>query len=220
MYSWRGYKCEPGEEAGCEAGAAVTVQACSAEDVFGTLNVGFDSPRGLTCEALYSDEVRAFRDRGATAAEFTRLAVEPERGSKELLGAVFHVAYLFAAYVGNATDMFIEVNPRHVGFYKRMLNFSPVGDCKMCERVEAPAVLLHLEVAYMREQVALSGGHRGTDRRSLYPYFCSPEEEAGIIGQIASLGLHGHSVDIRPLRGARPDALGLRRDRRLQSTAA
>jgi hypothetical protein len=76
--------------------------------------------------------------------------------------------------------MFIEVNPRHVAFYKRMLNFSPAGDCKICPRVDAPAVLLHCEVDYMRQQVALHGGHRGGTKRSLYPFFCSPRDDAAL----------------------------------------
>jgi hypothetical protein len=76
--------------------------------------------------------------------------------------------------------MFIEVNPRHVAFYKRMLNFSPAGECKICPRVDAPAVLLHCEVQYMRQQVAVYGGHRGGAKRSLYPYFCSPDDDAAL----------------------------------------
>jgi len=118
-YSWRGYKAAA-VEGSSRRPESLTIQACSGEEVFGTLNVGFDSQTGLACDALYKAEIDAFRIQGAVAAEYTRLAVEPEYGSKELLGALFHVAYLFASTLGRATDMFIEVNPRHVPFYKRI----------------------------------------------------------------------------------------------------
>jgi hypothetical protein len=178
-YSSRGYKRDVlGASSGCES---VTVQACNGDEVFGTVNVGFDSKAGLACDALYKVEIDVFRKQGTIPAEFTRLAVEPECGSKEVLGCLFHVASLFAATTGRATDMFIEVNPRHVAFYRRMLNFVAAGDCKICPRVDAPAVLLHLEMAYVRQQIALCGGHRGEAKRSLYPYFCSLEEEATLL---------------------------------------
>jgi hypothetical protein len=188
MYSRRGYKCGMQRDCLPDTGP-LTLQACSNERVFGTLNIGFDSRGELACEGLYASEIRAFRDRGAVAAEFTRLAVEAEYGSKELLGALFHVAYLVAARVGRATDMFIEVNPRHVPFYKRMLNFLPAGPRRMCDRVEAPAVLLHCAVPYMREQAERCGGQRGTDSRTLYPYYGSREEEALVLDRLAALGL-------------------------------
>jgi hypothetical protein len=184
-YSWRGYK--PAALEGSATLQSVTVQACIGEDVFGTVNVGFDSQAGLACDGLYKAEIDGFRQHGAIPAEFTRLAVEPEHGSKELLGCLFHVASLFAATAGGATDMFIEVNPRHVAFYKRMLNFVTAGECKICPRVDAPAVLLHLQMAYVRRQIELYGGHRGEAKRSLYPYFCSPEEETGLLRRMRDL---------------------------------
>jgi hypothetical protein len=188
MYSRRGYKCGTQRDCLPDTGP-LTLQACADNRVFGTLNIGFDSRGELACEALYGPEIRAFRERGAVAAEFTRLAVESEYGSKELLGALFHLAYLVAARVGRASDMFIEVNPRHVAFYQRMLNFLPAGPRRMCDRVDAPAVLLHCDVDYMRQQAERHGGHRGTDKRTLYPYYCSPDEEACVLHRIAALGL-------------------------------
>jgi hypothetical protein len=185
MYAWRGYKASVHDP---QVGARreLTLQACFDEEVFGTLNVGFDSPAGLASDALYKAEIDAYRESGVVA-EFTRLAIDPERGSKELLGALFHSAYRFASQVGGATHMFIEINPRHVAFYKRMLNFRPAGACNICPRVGAPAVLLQLPVAYMREQAARCGGHRCDDQRSLYPYYCSPQEEEILAMRIEKL---------------------------------
>jgi hypothetical protein len=60
------------------------------------------------------------------------------------------------------TDVVVEVNPRHVGFYKRAFGFEPISDVRTCERVNAPAVLLRLDVSRlegrMREAGALTPG--------------------------------------------------------------
>ena len=185
MYSWRGYKGNPSTESSQDVNR-ITLQACNAHAVFGTLTVAFDSEAGLAADALYQAEIDAYRDAGATVCELTRLAVDPKDGSKEVLGALFHLAYIYGGLLRGSTDVFIEVNPRHVAFYKRMLDFDQAGDCKMCERVDAPAVLLHLEVAYVAEQIARYGGHRGRGKRSLYPYFFSKQEEDGLSRRIAT----------------------------------
>ncbi len=44
------------------------------------------------------------------------------------------------------TDVFIEVNPRHVTYYSRIMGFVVAAGERLCERVCAPSVLLHLEV--------------------------------------------------------------------------
>ena len=58
----------------------------------------------------------------------------------------------------------------------------------MSPRVDAPAVLLHVEVAYVGEQAGLYGGRGVAANRSLYPYFCSPQEEAAAIQRLLDLG--------------------------------
>jgi hypothetical protein len=187
MYSWRGYKFSGHEDPAWDANE-VTLQACREDNVFGTLTVCFDSDAGLAADALYRREIDAYRASGGKVCELTRLAVDPEYGSKEVLGTLFHLAYLQIGVMRGGTDVFIEVNPRHVAFYRRMLNFRQVGECRTCPRVDAPAVLLHVEVAYVKEQIAMYAGHRGRTR-SLYPYFFSPEEERGIARRLLSAEL-------------------------------
>jgi hypothetical protein len=187
MYSWRGYKFSGHEDPAWDANE-VTLQACREDNVFGTLTVCFDSDAGLAADALYRREIDTFRASGAKVCELTRLAVDPEYGSKEVLGTLFHLAYLQIGVMRGGTDVFIEVNPRHVAFYRRMLNFREVGECRTCPRVDAPAVLLHVEVAYVKEQIAIYGGHRGRTR-SLYPYFFSPQEERGIARRLLTADL-------------------------------
>lgn len=188
MYAWRGYRHEH-SEAASEANQA-TLQACREGDVvFGTLTIGFDSEAGLAADDLYRLEIDDWRARGARLCEFTRLAIEPEYGSKDVLGAIFHLAYIIGVVRRRITDMFIEVNPRHTGFYRRALQFSPAGEARMCERVQAPAVLMHLPAAQVAEQVARFGGHRGSDRHSLYPYFFSTQEEEGLTRRLLAASL-------------------------------
>jgi hypothetical protein len=67
------------------------------------------------------------------------------------------------------TDVVVEVNPRHVGFYRRAFGFQPMSDVRTCERVNAPAVLLRLDVAElegrMREVGASMPGDLALSRR-------------------------------------------------------
>jgi hypothetical protein len=207
MYSWRGYKCD-GQVDPAHDADEVTLQACHDEHVFGTLTVCFDSRGGLAADALYRNEIDAHRTAGAKVCEVTRLAVDPEYGSKELLGTLFHLAYIQFGVMRRRSDVFIEVNPRHVSFYRRMLNFRQVGECRTCPRVDAPAVLLHVKVAYMAEQIALCGGHPEKAVRSLYPYFFSSEEEQGIARRLAGRGYPDASSAPHGNRGA-----GARSDR-------
>ncbi|MBS0475395.1 MAG: hypothetical protein JSR28_09630, partial [Proteobacteria bacterium] len=43
----------------------------------------------------------------------------------------------------------VECNPRHVGFYTRMLGFSAIGEKRDCSQVGAPAVLLHVAAGHL-----------------------------------------------------------------------
>jgi hypothetical protein len=185
-YSWRGYKNEPGSDLS-PAANHITLQACRGDAVFGTLSLAFDSPSGLAADTLYKVEIDRYRGPVSRVCELTRLAIDPEHGSKEVLGALFHLAYIFGDLLGPATDVFIEVNPRHVVFYKRMLHFRQVGERRMCPRVNAPAVLLHLDVAHVTDQIARYGGTRDPTQRSLYPYFFSKLEQEGLEQRIARL---------------------------------
>jgi hypothetical protein len=204
MYAWRGYKCDGQVDPDHDADE-VTLQACRDEHVFGTLTVCFDTTGGLAADALYRNEIDAYRKAGAKVCELTRLAVDPEYGSKEVLGALFHLAYIQLGVMRGRSHIFIEVNPRHVSFYRRMLNFRQIGECRTCPRVDAPAVLLHVPVAYVAEQIALCGGHPEKAVRSLYPYFFSSEEEQGITRRLAGLGYPDASAALHG-RGRAPGA--------------
>jgi hypothetical protein len=184
QYSRRGYKSRINADRGPTD--RITLLACSANVVFATVTLSFDGCDGLAADALYRSEIDAYRIAGARVCEVTRLAIEPARGCKEVLGALFHVAYVVSRVLRGTSDAFIEVNPRHVSFYERMLHFRRAGECRTCERVDAPAVLLHLTIAYMREQIARYGGRRDEARGSLYRYFLSVTEERSLARLILS----------------------------------
>ena len=185
MYAWRGYR-SPGSDNLAQIANQATLQTCSGHNVFGTLTVRYDSAAGLAADDLYRTEVDAYRTQGRVA-ELTRLAVDPTLGSKQVLGALFHAAYVFCGPLAGVTDVFIEVNPRHVAFYQRMLDFRQAGEPKMCPRVDAPAVLLHVNVAHIGERAALYGGTHEQGQRSLFPYFCSTEEARELTQKAGSI---------------------------------
>ena len=83
-------------------------------------------------------------------------------------------------------SLLIEVNPRHVRYYERMLGFRVIGSQRMNRRVNAPAVLLCLDFSHAQAQIEKLGGQPelALHDRSLYPYFFSVEDEAGIVGRL------------------------------------
>lgn len=183
LYTWRGYKWEINGDLP-HGPNQITLQTCNGEYVFGTLTLRLDSNSGLLADELYCAEIGAYRAAGAKVCELAWLAVEPEFGTKEVLASLFHLAYIYGRRVHGVTDVFIEVNPRHVGFYEQMLGFRRAGELRICPRVNAPAVLLHLELDHVDEQIELSGGHRGRRKRSLYPYFFTKLEQEGLYRRI------------------------------------
>lgn len=161
-----------------------------AEDAQGeavaTVTLVFDSPFRLPCDEIYTAELAALRLQGKRMAEVTRLAIAPEHtGCRMLLVQLFNYIYIHARKVCGATDFVIEVNPRHVAYYKRLLGFDVIGPERSCPRVAgAPAVLLGLclsipetAVRHMAEQAG-NRDSESTRDRTLYGYFLHGPSEA------------------------------------------
>ena len=186
MYSWRGYQTSASSES--RSANRLTLVASDHEHAtVGTITIGFDSTSGLLVDDLFAEEVDALRNDGLSVCEFTKLAIDGVIRSKRLLASMFHVAYLFAHRVEHSDHLLIEVNPRHVRYYEKVLGFTVLGPQRLNRRVNAPAVLLCLELAHAREQIARFAGQAesAVGEKSLYPYFFSPAEEAGILARIA-----------------------------------
>jgi hypothetical protein len=119
--------------------------------------------------------------------EFNRLALDVEACGKDALGYLFHLAVIFAHRIHRATDLFIEVNPRHAAFYRRKLGFAVIGGEKICRRVNAPAILLHQELRSISEQVVRHGGFKIRENKSFYSFFMPPWEEKELIEEVRTM---------------------------------
>lgn len=180
MYSWRGYTTAAAPVA--HTTNKICLSVFFGEQTIGTLTVGLDSADGLSADNMYQDRIDPLRKAGHILCEMTKLAVDPNVRSRKVLSSLFHIAYIHARYLSGCTDILAEVNPRHVAFYERMLGFHSLGEERHCERVNAPAVLMRVETAFMDAQVRKFGGQADAfkSEKSIYPYFFSKADEVGI----------------------------------------
>jgi hypothetical protein len=184
LYSRRGYRSDPLPD---EVDARrLTLVASMHGALVGTLTIGFDSDELLLADDLFPDEVGALRDSGRQLCEFTKLAVDGLLQSQRVLAAMFHVAFIHAHRVRGCDNLLIEVNPRHRRFYEAKLGFEVVGPVRTNRRVNAPALLLSLDLWHAHAQVAAFGGRPEACReeRSLYPFAFSATEEEGIVARL------------------------------------
>lgn len=183
MYAWRGLLTHAPSRIDDEPNQ-LTLIASRGTTMFGTLTLKLDSDEGLLADELYAQEITAARRAGAKVCELTRLAIDPAFNSKEVLASIFHLAYIFGRLIHQRTDLFIEVNPRHVAFYQRMLGLRIAGEERICPRVNAPAVLLHLPLDYVDAQIARHAGRPDAGARSLYSYFFNETEQRGLLKRL------------------------------------
>jgi hypothetical protein len=157
-------------------------------ELVGTVSIRLDSEKGLASDVLYRREVDQFRQMGQRVCEFTRLAVDAHV-SKPVLAGLFHTAYLYAARLRGYDLAMIEVNPRHVAFYRRALGFKVVGDERMNERVNAPAVLLCVPFVAVSSGLRRLAGQADyqTPSHSLYSYGFNDDEETGVLRRLRML---------------------------------
>lgn len=197
MYGWRGYAVDaeadpdaapaPGKVAPPPAPNKITLFAETGGDTVGTMSLCLDSAAmGLPADDNYRDKLDELRCQQRRLCEPSRLAID-KGVSKRVFAALIHISYIYARNIHGYTDYVIEVNPRHVMFYKRMLGFRNFGGQRECTRVGAPAVLLRLELDYMGEQIRKFGGQmeqHDAAERSFYPYFFPRWDEPGITGRL------------------------------------
>jgi GNAT superfamily N-acetyltransferase len=124
----------------------VTLAARQYDELAATLTLHRDSAEGLLADALYATELVRLRRPERIVCEVSRLAVDPDFSSRDLLIALFQAAFKYARNVFAASDAVIEVNPRHSRYYQRLLGFRQIGRQRHCRRHEAPVVLLHQEL--------------------------------------------------------------------------
>jgi hypothetical protein len=125
------------------------------EEVLATLSVVVDNTLlGLPTEAVFPDEVADLRRSGRRLSEATSLA-DRGLGMREFIPVfvtLIRLAMQYAVKQGSDTWL-ITVNPRHRGFYTKVLGFVPLGRGRTCPSVQdAPAE------AYMLDDALMSAG--------------------------------------------------------------
>lgn len=145
MYAWRGYRSEVQRQP-LDDPDRVTLAAWQYDEVVATLTLRRDSPNGLLADAHYGDVLDGLRRPDRVVCEVSRLAIDPDFSSRDLLSNLFSAALDYGRTHFSGSDAVIEVNPRHVRYYQRCLGFRQIGDIRQCQRVDAPAVLLHQEI--------------------------------------------------------------------------
>lgn len=178
-YGQRGLKVSP---VGSPEPGLTTLQARDGRRLIGTLSVREDGPNGLAADASFPEELLRLRAKGLKLVECSKLALEGAETSKPALSGLFHLAYLYAHRVKLADLIILEVNPRHAPFYRRMLGAKRLQVGHNAS-VDAPSVLMCLDMLHMESQVARFGGkpELADEVRCLYPYFYPPEEEAELV---------------------------------------
>lgn len=188
-YAQRGYSA-PVISISTVASSVITLAAVMPDhSVVGTVTLGVDGVQGLLCDESYADVVSGYRGNGERLCEFGKLALDLPEGDallgRYVMGALVHVAYIFARHIHGCSRAFIEVNPRHVRFYQRCLGFEVAAEERVCVRAGAPAVLLQVPFQHVDRQIQVFGGQGKASRsKSLYPFWFSAVEHEGIVGRL------------------------------------
>lgn len=190
-YAQRSYSVMGGSRTAREATFVATQGA--GPGIVGTVTLRADAPgERLGADQLYGAELDILRA-SRQLCEFTRLAADvPDSGAHalEVLTALFHVAYLYATEIHQADCAVIEVNPRHVSFYRRALGFEVAGPERLNRRVNAPAVLLQGRFEVIAAGIAAEAGRRVPRARTLFPFTFRPETEADVRSRIVAIFGH------------------------------
>lgn len=146
-YAWRGYCDQSGAGKGPpRSHACFTLLAFRNDRAVGTLTLGIDASSGLVVDEANQEIVDGLRREGRQIVELRRFAVRDDGESKEIFANLFLSAYRIGRQLHHATDVLIEINPRHEAYYRRIFGFARLGTEWVCPRVNAPAVLMHLDL--------------------------------------------------------------------------
>lgn len=165
----------------------IVCTARDGEQIVGTLSVRLDGKDGLHADLLFGAELAEWRAAGIKLCEFGSLAVDRHsHNAKRVLAQIFHLGYLHAHRREGCDRLIIEVNPRHVAFYRRYLGLLPYTMARHNPRVDAPAVLMSIDFRTVREQIGLWGGRPEmlAAARCLYPLAWDEATEASMLAKL------------------------------------
>ncbi len=182
MYATRGYPAKPLERNDMR----ITIMAYMDDQVVGTVTLNLDSEAGLLADQLYLEEINQLRAEGKKVCELIKLAISPRADGLRIYSSLLHIAYIYGRRIHGYTDLVLEVVPRHVNFYVKMLGCKPFGPEKLNPRAnDAPAQLLHLPIDYVDAMIDAYGGQGANAKtRTLYAHFFSRRDEEGILGRL------------------------------------
>ncbi|WP_296722723.1 acetyltransferase [Erythrobacter sp.] len=185
MYSWRGYGSEHRLS---DANNCFTFIAVVDGEVVGTLSLTVDMNTGFAADNTFEDVLNAVRAKpGIQICELTKFAFCPSVAPMHVLASLFHTIFIFGTQRFACTDLFIEVNPRHIRFYQILLGFSSAGKLRPNAAVGAPSQLMRLRVSDIGKYISAHAGLSETTARSLYPYFLTAAQELMICERMALL---------------------------------
>ena len=177
MYGWRGYNLSVKSDV--YKARTIVISASQHGEVKATLTIAFDGFGGLNVDSHFPQEVDILRLRPHFLCEFTKLA--NSANDLHIVGALFHSAVLMAHNVKRASYVLIEVHPRHVAYYKRMLGFKVLADPAHNATVNATAVLLGKSFKQIERCIRYAQDKRTFGHRSMYPYFFDRAKEHEIL---------------------------------------
>jgi hypothetical protein len=158
-YAWRGYLDQNGTRrlsTSIRQPHCFTLLAFRNARAVGTLTLGVDASAGLVVDEANQEIVDGLRRIGRRVVELRRFAVQDDGESKAIFANLFLSAYRIGRVLHRATDVLIEVNPRHEAYYRRIFGFARVGREWLCPRVNAPAVLMHLDLINLDARLCTS----------------------------------------------------------------
>ena len=168
-YQWRGYKPSIISD-----NSGYTLIALINNKVIGTITINIDSANKLAIDNTFTI-VNEIRQNSNKICEFTKLALDPILGTKKILISLFHCAVIIAYYIHNCDILLMEINPRHVKYYKRQFGFEQVSDEQINNSVEAPSTLLSISFSYVIDQISKFAGLEINN--NLYSFFFIKKEE-------------------------------------------
>jgi N-acyl amino acid synthase FeeM len=185
MYAARGYSNTPLQEGGDLQ--RITLIGTDHDITRATITIGFDRAARLLADECFADVLDGLRREKVVLCEFIKFAVDGVGRSKRVLASLLHTAFIYAKEIEGCQRIVIEVNPRHVRFYERMLGFVTVAGERRNLRVDALAILMSLDLDFVQRQIGQAQeakAGRANPKRSLYDCAFSRQEAEGIAGSM------------------------------------
>lgn len=108
---------------------------------------------GLPMETIYGAEIEALRFKGKRLNEVTCLA-DADLPLRQFVPVFMELSRLLLQYNARqgSNELVIEVNPRHVKFYRKVWGFVPIGPRRACPSVQgAPAEAFFMDIGLMQQ---------------------------------------------------------------------